>query len=203
MGNADDPTLDQNKKRDQDEMALRGGVADVTLAWATVENSLMSLLDFIVNERKTLALRQIVSAMYFSLTNLESKFRMVDTALKQFVHGHPAEAEFLAVWHGTVENRFTRLKATRNAVAHGQIVAIRNRARLTAPIFDFAPSRQVRKGHQLPGMGPDELRQSAEAAEVLCERIISCAVLVKFVRDPAQLATLRRRLAQLSRSDRP
>ena len=95
MSDAGDLTPDQSKKREQEEKALREGVAAVTLAWATVENSLMSFLDFIVNEGKTQALRQIVSAMYFSLTNLESRFRMVATAFRQFVHGHPAEAEFL------------------------------------------------------------------------------------------------------------
>jgi hypothetical protein len=160
------PTPEEMQRCQAEVQQLRAAVADVTLAWAEVENVLVRVLTAVF-DRDDLSLP---SAIYFSATSLDGRLAIVDSAFRWLFRNHAAEKRVMDVWD-RARSKFKNLKKVRNNVAHGQIViegriqveATKYYPRLTAPAFDFETRRRAKAGGQLPGMSANDLRQSAGA----------------------------------------
>jgi hypothetical protein len=186
------------KKLIEDTEKLRRGVADVTLAWGHVENSLVTLLAGVLREDGA----AITSAMYFSLTGLESRLRLMDSAMVQFAEMNAAHDEIIAVW-ANIMSALNRLRKTRNKVAHGQIVThnagapSRSCVRLTSPIFDFKSSILAYEKGQLPGIGSDDLQTSCLAVGKIINKLQSFHEIVRLMHAGGDSSPLRKKLAEL------
>ena len=164
-------------------------VAGVTLAWAEIENAFVFLFRMVLHHH-TMA---IASAIWFAPTNLETRINIVDQALREAIFESERETEILAVWV-PIMNSLNRLKATRNKVAHGQLVTHRRNGksyvRLTAPLLNRAVFRQSRSRKQLPGVSAADLEQSAIATLALVERVTEIGSLILEVHRERQQALL-------------
>jgi hypothetical protein len=98
---------------------LLNGIANVILSWATVENELVKLLTAVLKQDNM----KLPAAMYFSLTGLDGRRRMVDSALRELLAGNNHEKRIECAWN-TISKKIKQLTDVRNAVAHGQIVHV-------------------------------------------------------------------------------
>lgn len=172
------PTKKEADRYVDELQQLRNGVANVTLAWSSVENALVQLLSATLNHENMM----VPAAMYFALSGIETRIRIVDRALREllFKSGKEVSADITRIetaWN-TIENRLRRLRAVRNKVAHGQIVTCSSpksgplgTPRLTSPIWDFAFFRNAMSTGQLPGLGANELNVSQEAVYRVAEKV--------------------------------
>ena len=156
---------------------MRVGLANVTLNWSWVENHLVALLSVIIGEKSPV----ISSAIYFSANSLDSRMAMVDAAFKMFLMLRP-EGEILSPHWTTTLNALKRLKATRNKIAHGQIISLhqngKHHARLTSPIFDIGRlGREMRSG-QMPGLSANDVENAAQAVLDLLPKLEAFAATV-------------------------
>jgi hypothetical protein len=189
--------------------ALRNGVGNVTLAWADVENAHVELLTAILN----LEYMKFPAAMYFSLTGLDSRLRMVNAALQELLHEQREAREVTtlaaslitrieALWK-TITNKLNRLRGTRNKVAHGQIVTVVGAGgwsmgvpRLTSPQLDWAQFRTSQKRKQLPGLSANDLNVSQKAVYTVAMQVREFATFVRLMH-VAEHSSLLRKFAEL------
>lgn len=187
----------------EEKKAIIEGIANVTLAWGSVENALIVNLFAAIgadDQRK----QHIVSAMYFSLNNLESRIGIVKAAVEQVYAGHALESKFATEWQCAIK-RLDRLKKTRNIVAHGQINTItgfsphvKTHVRLMAPMLNLKSTKAAMSNlPQIPGLGSNELREAVKATGEATARLFEFPPLVRMISDPAALPTLREKLLQL------
>lgn len=178
--------------KEQQDIAL--GVADVTFAWANLENYMVMVLAQIILDKTTF----LASAIYFTPASIDNRVKIVENALKAIVADTPAEAPLLGKWH-SLANRLIRQRKTRNKVAHSHITIISGTpsyARLTTPMLKRDPDEDaaMRKG-QKPGMGSNELRNSAKATHSVGKEIVRFVSYVKLVQ-AADYATLLQKLSE-------
>src|SRR6266404_3580656 len=74
--------------------AIKLGVADVTFAWASIENQLVDVFFRVLHGVHI----TITSAIYFTPAFIETRQRIVDNALRQFLNNQKSEDALLAEW---------------------------------------------------------------------------------------------------------
>ena len=192
------PTKEAAEKLAREGLAIRAGIASVTLAWAQIENALVMMLTAILKLHNY----RIPAAIYFTLTSLESRMNIVDAAFRELLEGRLLKEEILILWHATFCT-LSRLKVTRNKIAHGQIMhqarTKKIHMRLTAPMMKYMAHTNLDDGAQLHGLSANDLEHSAKAAREIAsdlERFEAIAFLAHQETDAA-LATLRERLREL------
>jgi hypothetical protein len=189
-----------HKRMAEDQREILSEVANITLGWANVENALVLLLDGILNDRHNTKMTAILSTMYFSLSNLESRIGLVDAAIRATFDGNALEKEFEPEWNH-LRNKLNGLKKVRNKVAHGQLATVavgrRNHVRLTSPIFDFQSSREAQKNRQVPGLSASDLRHSRIAIGSAIAIIDAFSEIMAHLRSN-DISTLRGTLARLA-----
>jgi hypothetical protein len=192
------PISDDDKRALAEQEAIRLGVADVTFAWAYVENYMVMLLAEILGHKT----RDLASAIYFSPASLEVRIKIVDNALRRLLVNSAVAGPLLAKWTPLM-NKLGQLRKTRNHVAHGQLAVFGANegrpsfARLTAPIF--AMYDEISRGYiagQKPGMGSNELKTASRAVDRACKRILEFTEYVRLFHDAESHATLLRKLAE-------
>lgn len=192
--NGDD---EQRKRVLREHMALRSMVADVTLAWADLENTLVMFLAAIMGGD---TFKGLASAIYFAPGNLETRLAIVDRAFRELLFDNPVEDHLGSTWN-TLMNALGRLKVTRNKVAHGQIVTIalgtRQHVKLTAPIFDFQRSREIRRQNQLIGLSSHDIQNSVDAVRRAGRKIRTFSEKVVPLVRSGDTSTLRKIILQL------
>jgi len=179
----------------EDTKRIREAIFNMIFAWANLENELSLLLGALLQER-TMALS---SAIYFAPPSTETRLAIVSATLRMALGGSPHFAKIEAAWTRFVAS-FGRKKGVRNQVAHGQIVTVamngKNTARLTSPAFDFSRIAGSVAKKQLPGLGPNEIEQSASAVVRLSGEVTTwLAIVAAFY--AADDATLLQKLAEL------
>jgi hypothetical protein len=210
----DIPTKEELQAYSTELMKLRNGVATATLAWSEIENAMTELLTAILNRDDM----HLPAAMYFSLSGIEARFRLVSAALVELLHplkkaqeklpvADQSADQVLKLWR-PLANRLRRLKDTRNQVAHGQIMSIGGWAdddklgtpRLTSPMWDvmrrLGDLRASRKPP--PGLRSNDIFVHSAAVTKAAEHIRDlneCVRLIHAANKPA----LREKLAQLER----
>lgn len=185
------PSIPEHLTEEHEEMLKN--VSILTLSWAHVENALVILFSKIIRDPPA----ALASAIYFSPSSLEARFKIVKSALSVVIRGHPRAERISSFWNTTV-NKFGHLKYTRNFVAHGQITTHhyrgRNRLRLTAPMFQFAPFEESFEKRQAPGMSSGDLKKSTTAVRTLTKRITAMTSIVTHLRDQTDEALVERLL---------
>ena len=171
-------------------------VAEVTLAWADVENLMAVILRQILGHEID---GSIASAIYFAPNNLETRFAIVDRALRAIIVGNQSRAEIVEAWGG-IQNTLNHLKRMRNKVAHGEIITRRSDGksyiRFTAPLTDYASHYESRRTGQLPGHSSGDLENSAKSVRELVVRLHLMIPLVRALYSGNE-TTLLETLAQL------
>jgi hypothetical protein len=143
-----------------EQKALHGSISRIVLAWSDLENALMLVLRSVLNEPSG----AIASAIYFSPASAEVRIKLVDSAFDTLAGYSPNYPRIMEVWR-RARGSVHRLKNTRNAVSHGQIITIfqfgKNHVRLTAPMFNFKALGVAHQKRQLPGLSSNDIIQSA------------------------------------------
>jgi len=115
--------------------------------------------------------------IYFAPSATEIRIAVVDSVVRLLVADHPLGGRFLAQW-ARLLNSAARIRTTRNAISHGQIVGFRRgpndrqRTRLVAVLADVKRTLDQRRGSQLPGLSINDVRQNAEAMDRLGEDML-------------------------------
>ena len=168
-------------------------VAKFFMSWAFLENKMALLLLRLISQEK------IGPAIYFTPTNIETRFKIVDTAFVLSAEAIPERdrATILAAWNTTM-NTLNRIKATRNAIAHGSVEVgmlggRRAMVRLIPPMLD-ARRQAPRKGQPL-GMGASEIKQSTKAIDSAAHQIHDFRVLLESAGNDA---AFQQKLAELT-----
>jgi hypothetical protein len=157
-----DATSPEFRAMAAEHKAIMDRVALVTFSWANVENSMVMLLRAIIRDEAG----GLASAIFFAPSNLETRFSIVDRALREVCYQRPPASPIVASW-GTWLNTLNRLKGTRNKIAHGHISTVamggKQHVRLTAPIFDFERSRTAHRSRQVPGLSSSDIQSHLDA----------------------------------------
>ena len=154
----DDATDPKTLQRLAEEtQRLRERVASITFAWANVENAMVMLLYAVLRDDQG----RFSSAIYFAPNAIETRFNIVDKAIKELADNICCEREIIASW-AQVLSTLNALKLTRNKIAHGQISTVsskdsKNHVRLTDPIFNIQASSGFRRKKQIPGLTVSDL----------------------------------------------
>jgi len=149
---------------------MRVAVAEITFAWADLENASVLILRTMMGDSGYLA-----SPIYFAANNLETRLRIIDAAFRRFLEGHSRETEILEIW-GQLQNAVNRQKDVRNKIAHGEMITHirgdgRRYIRLTASLLDHERFRESRRRKQLPGMSAHDIEKSTATIDALKERL--------------------------------
>jgi hypothetical protein len=175
------PISEEDMRILREQAEIRIGVAEITFAWAAVENAFVMLLGQVIGRSGHLA-----SAIYFTPAGIEVRGNIVDKAFRCFVRlttlrlprGDDIEKSIIKEW-ASLQACPRRLRQTRNKVAHWEITIFGGTkgrpsyARLTAPILQMDDDREeaLLKG-QRPGMGANELKISVNAVRNAVNRIL-------------------------------
>ncbi|NKE71906.1 hypothetical protein [Candidatus Manganitrophus noduliformans] len=193
-------SAEQLEKASLENKRLWNATAAITFAWANIENSMIMLLEKILNENRTSSV-SYASAIYFAPSNIETRFKIVDRALEEFIyhHGLVGLADEWKACLKTLDN----LKRTRNKVAHGHISSIHKNGktyyRLTSPLFNMQEARATYKNKQIPGLSANDLENSLKATFEINQRIREFTKLVEFIQ-MGDLPSYGRKLAELRAS---
>ena len=124
---------------------------------------------------------------------------MVDAACRFLAERSTEKKETIRIWH-KIYNKISRLKGTRNAVAHGQIITAsrngKNQARLASPMFDFNYYVASSAKRQFAGMSANDIQESIVAARGLHKLIMNFMPTIQHIVSGDNEA-LRETLAQL------
>jgi hypothetical protein len=192
------PISEEDRRMIKEQEDIRLGVADVTFAWANVENCMVMVLAQILRDPAG----NIASAIYFTPASIEIRMNIVDNTLRALTTGTSPEKPLLDRWRAVME-RLNRLRKTRNKVAHGELVIFSGTrfgggsfARLTAPMLKLDDDKEelLYRG-QKPGMGSNELHQSAVAVNSTANRVIRFAEFVRLLQT-GDNATLLQKLSE-------
>lgn len=146
----------------QEQESIKRAVADITLAWGHLENSLADLLDGAagINDLR------ISSAIFFTPPGIETRLKITSNAFVSFLNTAQGVPAFVSDQWNCLMNALGRMRDTRNSVAHGQIVKITARRkthiRLTQPIANLAGILNFAAG-QLPGLSENDIAISARS----------------------------------------
>jgi hypothetical protein len=204
------PISEADRAAIEEQDAIRRGVADLTFAWASVENAMVMLLaELLRYPSGYVGSGHLASAIYFTPASIEVRTKLVESAVKcrvrlacaNLTSGAQIEAHMLEEW-GLVMTRLTRLRKTRNKVAHGEMTVFGGTAnapgyaRLTAPMLKMDDDREeaLLKG-QKPGLGSNELKTSTTAVILAVEQIRNFWPLVQLL-DDGDSASLLQRFAE-------
>jgi hypothetical protein len=199
------PISEADRAALSEQTAIRLGVADLTFAWASVENAMVMLLADLIGHPSG----HLASAIFFAPTGIEARTKLVDSALKcrtklacaRMPSGTEIEALLIKEWD-SIMAQLNRLRKTRNKVAHGEMTIFSGTAdspgyaRLTAPILKMDDGREeaLLKG-QKPGLGSNELATSVAAVISAVEEVRSFGALVHLM-DDGDSASLLQKLSE-------
>jgi hypothetical protein len=157
--------------------AIRLGVADITFAWASIENALVDIFFRVLSGVNI----SIVSTIYFTPASIETRQRIVDNTLRQLIVAGKSKDPLLEEWAGILVT-LNRLRKTRNKIAHGEMIISTSikgsaSARLVGPRlkldqFNSSFMEAYFRG-QKPGLGSNELRTAGRAANKAATRLIT------------------------------
>jgi hypothetical protein len=188
-------------------MRIRGAVADVTFAWASLEDQLVGIVAASLGRMDEYAM---ASAIYFAPANLETRIAIVDRVVRESLHEHAIESEFLSVW-ATFENSLHRLRKTRNKIIHGSLLSMpisptneRRTVRVSSQLFDVQ-RRRTHKNGQLPGLGYAEITAHRNAVSGLFNVTATLRDIMWNINDekPAALLQILHELAASRRTSPP
>ncbi len=188
------PAVAEDQASIAEQDAIRVAVAEVALAWANAEESMVSLLGAILNNAS-----KIPSAIYFTPAALEVRIDLIDNALRALLAATEVQEPLLKRWD-PIMLTLASLRETRSAVTRGQIVTYGSgseayyRLANTLTRFDDAHDALLRKGER-PGLGPDELKLAAEAVGAVAQQIDAFHPYVTML-GKGDYATLTRRLEE-------
>jgi hypothetical protein len=177
--------------------SLREALATITLEWSHVENKFAQVLrDVLASDPRGL----FASAVYFAPAGAEVRINIVDAAFLTLAEMSPHHERVIHAWQHVIA-RATKVRRTRNAVAHGMITTVnspsgKNHIRLTAPMFDFRRLGAAMAKDQLPGLSSHDILQSATQMVELGKRLNQCAAVASALRSGDE-PTLLGILAQL------
>jgi hypothetical protein len=162
------------------EMALMNiAVAETNYAWARIEDGMLLILKEALGDNEG----KITSAIYFTPSNLETRFQLVRNTLhearKDWWFGD--RFKFEQEWDAMIL-KLNRLKQTRNKIAHSGVQSWQksrqNRATCTIGHVRLAPSFynwqefDRTTGKQMPGMSVNDVVTHVEAAKKLGSHIL-------------------------------
>lgn len=143
--------------------ALKNAVSDLFQAWADLESSLAFLFAVAVIKP---GLGSVGFEIYFALSNMETRVKLVDTSLTAALRHNDGAAAVLSEWT-TILNAINRAKGTRNAVAHGCTMITSDAGplqyRIGPPQFHLgAMFKAMGRGANL-ALSANDISQSADA----------------------------------------
>jgi hypothetical protein len=169
-------TSEESAVLEKERQAIRLAVADITFAWAEVENSMVAVFARLIADRPivTNTVEEVASAIFFSATGLNARINMVDRAFHAYFRMfkspiRPDILEMVDRWDALIKAT-DRNTNTRNQVAHGQmtttVIGKKRHVRLTTPLAEYqqllrALSRPI---PQVPGLSAKDISTAAERA---------------------------------------
>ena len=175
---------------------LRESVASVSFAWANVENVMVMLLYAILRDDQG----RFSSAIYFAPSAIETRFTIVEKAIRELADSTCCEKEIITSW-GNVLSKLNALKEKRNKIAHGQISTMgshggKNYVRLTHPIFNIQETRRYRRRRQIPGLTLSDLETHLRLLYNIIEKLEAFRLIIDLLH-AGDFSALKQRLAEL------
>jgi hypothetical protein len=183
MADAPDPEI---ARLAAESKKMEAAILAIHWRWARLEDAMAGLLNVALAERPFDGRLDISGdgfLIYFTPTNTETRFRIVDTIIRFRFARLPLP---LGYW-ATLWERLGGVQGTRNRVIHGNVVTIavpikggpraKNHVRLTASLWDRARFDRVKRG-QLNGMSAHDVQASANAMGRLIEDLNALRPLV-------------------------
>lgn len=163
------------QNHDPEFLNLKEAIAEITLHWAMLENSLSFLLNNLVSNSGFM----FGNVIYFAPTAAEVRFKIVHVSMTEFlqkqllVHQRPVAERYLSFW-----NRFySKLKDSkeyRNKVVHGPILPSRNpvngREQYVIAQYMFHPNHNWGEG--IDGLTINDLSFATQRMRDLCGLLV-------------------------------
>lgn len=146
-------------------------VANVTFAWADIENQMVGLLCAMMSKSYfRVEKSQLAAAILFAPTSVDARLTIIDHAFVTIRSAMPSH-EIISEHWTRLFRRLKKQKTTRNTVAHGQMVHFggtdqKPDIRLTAPVLDPRYKKQKQNGLTI-----HELQQAARSMHDICEHL--------------------------------
>jgi hypothetical protein len=147
---------------------MRNAIANMTFAWAEVENAMVLVLTSIVNQGPT---GDIASAIFFAVDSLDARIAITNNAFRSLFGRIPNVDEIIIRWQSLIKTTKS-LKAMRNKSAHGQMTTIlwhngKRYVRLTKPLSNHDEMRLAIESNKIPGYSYNDINISAHTARNL------------------------------------
>ena len=182
-------------KLQEDRSTLERGILDTPLNWATLENQMAMLLEAIMNRPGYM----LGTEIYFAPGNSETRFDVVDRALRAIIQNAVEQAKIVTTWHHLI-GKLHKAREQRNRITHGNIstafIRGKNYVRLTPPIFDVTRMRKTIRPNQLPGMSPHDVASVAQRLGSLIEDVEIMKEIIEAL-NRNDVTTLQRKLREL------
>ena len=191
------PSPADQERLSRDRTEIREAVTDAWQAWASLENTLAMLLENAVHSR----VAQLGLAIYYEPTNAETRFGIVDVAVRRYLRARELEELFLASWK-TIVAQLGPARSTRNKIAHGDLVVHvapngKSRYRLSGLLFDL--ERFKLHPDQFPGMSANDIRNHVaklDNVRTSCQKTVADMILS--THDCFDVPTLRAKSQELA-----
>jgi hypothetical protein len=147
--------------------------------WSNLEIALSRLLHKILNVRPPSS--QLAYAIYFTPDGFETRMRIIDHVLKQFLHENPACRDIDEGW-SHIYKELGMARKLRNGVAHGCALILEIRGKQYVmhcpPGFDInRVGTKVRKG-TIPGLTVGDIKEGYRAIFALVDYINALRLLI-------------------------